>query len=65
MLSSFLADGSSAMTNINTAMTDALNTTASDAMATIGNILPIVLPIVGGIVVVFLGVKLFKRFAKG
>lgn len=65
MLSSFVADGSTAMTSINTALTEALSSTANDAMGTIGDVLPIVLPVLGAIVVVFVGVKLFKRFAKG
>ena len=62
MLSSFLAEGAS---TVGTALTTALTTTANDALTTIGDVLPIVLPVMGAVVVVFLGVKLFKRFAKG
>lgn len=58
-------EGGASVSSVTTAMTGAFSTTASDAMTAIGNILPIVLPILGAVVVVILGVKLFKKFSKG
>lgn len=55
---------SNAMSTITSAMTTAFTSIVGDMMTTIGNILPIVLPIVGAVSVISLGVKLFRRFAK-
>lgn len=46
------------------ALTTGLGAVAADAMEAIGAVLPIALPIMGAGVVIFIGVKLFKRFAK-
>lgn len=46
------------------ALTTAFGTTASDCLSAIAAILPIVLPVMGGIVVITIGVRLFKKLAK-
>lgn len=53
------------METLITSLTTSIGSMATDAMSAIGSILPVVLPIVGGLVVITVGVKLFKRFAKG
>lgn len=49
-------------------VTDALatgfSTVAGDAMDAIGRILPIALPIMGAVIVIMVGIKLFKGIAK-
>lgn len=47
-----------------TALTTALSSIATSALGAVASILPIVLPICGAILVVYVGFKLFKRFAK-
>lgn len=47
-----------------TALTSAVTTAASDAMSAIGSILPVALPVMGAIVVVGIGIKVFKKSAK-
>lgn len=51
------------MTDITTALTTALGTVAGDAMSTIATILPSALLIVGAVMVVTIGVKVFKKIA--
>lgn len=51
------------MTTIQSALTSALTTTASDCMTAIGAVLPVILPVMGAVVVIGIGVKIFKRFA--
>lgn len=48
-----------------TSLTSAITTFAGDAMGAIGTIIPVVLPIMGAIVVVGIGIKVFKKFSKG
>lgn len=48
-----------------TALSTAFSSVASDAMDAIGAVLPIALPIMGAILVVFIGIRLFKKSAKG
>ena len=55
---------SNAMSTITSAMTTSFTSIVGDRMTTIGSILPIVLPVVGAVAVIFLGVRLFKRLAK-
>lgn len=45
------------------ALTSALSTVAADAMGAITAILPIALPIMGAIVVVGIGIRIFKKVA--
>ena len=56
----FLTEGAAAG-GVTEALTTALVTIASDAMSAISAILPIALPIVGAMVVVTLGIKIFKK----
>ena len=46
------------------AMTSALSTTASDMMDAVSSIVPVAVPVVGTILVVTLGIKVFKKFTK-
>lgn len=59
------AESGSGTSGIQTALTNAMTTTAGDIQTMIGNVLPIVLPIVGAILLVTVGIRLFKRFGKG
>lgn len=47
-----------------TALTGALSTIAGDMTDAVGAVVPIALPVVGGILVVTLGIKAFKKFSK-
>lgn len=47
-----------------TALTTAIKGFAGDAMGAIGAIIPVVLPIMGAIVVVGIGIKVFRKFAR-
>lgn len=67
-LLTYVATGEGAGTSINTivsSMQTSFQSTASQMMTAIGNILPVLLPIVGAVAVIFLGVRLFKRLSKG
>lgn len=46
-----------------TALTTAFSTVASDALSAIQSILPIALPVMGAIVVVGVGIRIFKKVA--
>lgn len=60
-----LAEGETAsISTVTSSMTTAFTGFASDALSAIGSIVPVVLPIMGALVVVGIGVKVFKRFAK-
>lgn len=52
------------MSTITTALTDGITTIATDAMTAIGAVIPVALPIAGAIVVVTLGLKVFKKVSK-
>lgn len=47
-----------------TALKTAITSFAGDAMGAIGAIVPVALPIMGAIVVVGIGIKVFRKFAK-
>lgn len=49
---------------VTSALTTALTSIASDAQAAIAGVLPVALPVMGAIVVIGIGVKVFKRFVK-
>ena len=51
------------MDTITSALNTGLTTAANGIMSEIGAILPIVLPVVGGIIVVYFGIKFFRRMA--
>ena len=50
--------------SVTEAMTSALSTTASDMMGAVSSIVPVAVPVVGAILVVTLGIKVFKKFTK-
>ena len=45
-------------------LTSALSTIAGDMTSAVGAVVPIAVPVLGGILVVTLGIKAFKRFSK-
>lgn len=51
-------------TSVTSALTTALGTVAADMTGAIGAVLPIALPVLGGILVVTIGIKVFKKFSK-
>lgn len=50
-------------TTVVSALTSAFSTVASDALSAIQGILPIALPVLGAIIVVGIGIKIFKKVA--
>lgn len=52
------------MEGIVTALTTAIGTFATSAMGAIASIVPVALPIMGALVVVGIGIKAFRKFAK-
>lgn len=58
-------ESGTSISTIVTSMQTSFQSTANEMMSAVGNILPILLPIVGAIAVIFLGVRLFKRLSKG
>ena len=53
-----------AATGVTEALTTALGTVASDMTGAVAAVLPIALPVLGGILVVTVGIKAFKKFSK-
>lgn len=53
-----------AIGTVTESLTAALSTTASDMMGAISAIVPVAIPVVGAILVVTLGIKVFKKFTK-
>lgn len=49
---------------ITTALTTAFSTVASDSMDAIKAVLPIALPVMGAILVIGIGIKIFKKVTK-
>lgn len=47
-----------------TALTTAFGTIASDAMSAISAVLPVALPVMGAVLVVMIGIRIFKSVAK-
>ena len=58
------AETPSAMEGVTTALTTGITTIASSATDAIAKVLPVALPVMGGIVVVTIGIRVFKKFAK-
>lgn len=52
------------MEDITTALTTALGNISTNVMDTFGDVLPAALTIVGAVLVVTLGVRMFKKIAK-
>ncbi len=60
MHTAFLSGAAGASTVIDS-LKNGVTTIASDAMSAIGSIIPVALPIVGAMVVVGIGLKVFKK----
>lgn len=56
-------EGGSVMSGITSAVTTALGTVQSDALSLISSVLPYALAIVGAVLVVTIGIKVFRRVA--
>lgn len=52
------------MEAITNALTTAITSIGSDATDMIGAVLPVALPIMGAVLVVGIGIKVFKKFTK-
>lgn len=59
------AEDASEYANLESQMVTSFSTTSSSMLSVIGNILPYVLVIVGAVLVITIGIRLFKRFGKG
>lgn len=51
------------MSGVTDAVVAGLTTTATSIMSSIGEIIPVAMPILGSVMVVIVGVKVFKRIA--
>jgi hypothetical protein len=51
-------------TNVSDALVTGLTTVATDMGSFITSILPVILGVVGAVIVIGFGIKLFRRFAK-
>lgn len=49
------------MEAVTTALTSGITTIAGEAMTAVGSVIPVALPIVGAIVVVSIGLRVFKK----
>ena len=49
------------MEEVKTALTNSFTTVASSLTGIIGDVLPIALPVVGAMIVVTIGIKIFKK----
>lgn len=58
------SESTSAIGNVVNSMTTSFTSQVSEITSGIGSIVPTLLPIVGVIAVVFIGLKLFRRMAK-
>lgn len=52
-------------TALEDAMTSSMSSTSNSMISVIGKILPFVLIVVGSVLVITLGIRLFKKFGKG
>lgn len=58
-----LANEAGTIATVTGALTTGISTIASDAMSAIGSVVPAALPIMGAVVVVGIGIKVFKKVA--
>lgn len=56
-----LASDTSSLSTIESALTTSFTEIGTSATGMIGKILPIALPVIGGVLIVMLGLKIFKR----
>lgn len=59
-----LAEGATGSDTVVTALTGAFSTVGESITGVIGEILPIALPVVGAVLVVTVGIKIFKSIVK-
>lgn len=52
------------MEALTTALTTGLGTVATDMLGALGSIIPIAIPVMGGVAVVNIGIRLFKKIGK-
>lgn len=52
------------METVTTALSSGISAIATDAMSAIGTIIPVALPIAGAILVVTIGIKVFRKVSK-
>ena len=57
-------EGATTVGSVTDALTAGLTTTANEMLGAISSILPVALTVVGAILVVTLGIKVFKKFTK-
>lgn len=55
----------STVNTVVTAMTDGLSGAGSDILSAIGSIIPVALPVMIGVVVIGVGIKIFKKVTGG
>lgn len=53
----------SGATSVGDSLTSSLSTVASDALDTIGGILPVALPVLGAIIVISVGIRIFRKIS--
>lgn len=53
-----------AMETVTNALSQGISSIATDAMTAIGTVIPVALPIAGAILVVTIGIKVFRKVAK-
>lgn len=58
-ITSYAAEGD--VSTVTTALTTGISSIANDAMSAIGSVIPVALPIMGAIVVVGIGIKVFRK----
>ena len=58
---SVLAAEAGTVAGVTTALTSGITTVAGDAMSAIASVVPVALPIMGAVVVVGIGIKVFKK----
>lgn len=58
-ITSYAAEGD--VSSVTTALTAGVTSIASDAMSAIGSVIPVALPIMGAVVVVGIGLKVFRK----
>lgn len=58
---SVLAAEAGTVAGVTTALTSGITTIAGDAMSAIASVVPVALPIMGAVVVVGIGIKVFKK----
>lgn len=55
------ADAANSVSTVTKALTDSLQTAGSDMLGVVANVVPVVIPVMIGITVVGIGIKVFKK----